>query len=1340
MAPFSFCHPTLSGTLINIGRNFFAGTEKYVQQAQGRGFFGEIDEISLWNKTLSAQEVSDMYTTKLRGDEYGLLTYYDMNDGSGTVAKNLAFTGSAYDLHLGQGVRAHVYLDATSNSIYELTVPTFAPSHIPLTVDQSDGTSFHPRIIMSIPHANVSTLLTFNLTGHSDVSYIEIFNAPTYGTLYQSADGITQGTIISSFPAQLDGPYLFYKVPSSPLWDADFDGFDEFHYHLFDVSDTLLTDGIINCIPNLVPYSTNKTLTAQSGLTLFTSPATIDSRGGKLKWRTISVPEHGNIYQTAADGSLSTEVAVGDYLTHHGGFFGYQPPTIGGGAGLDNFVYIAEDEDGVQSAPYAFIFNVNPFNFKPDTVDQEIGVDENDRIYINLESIDKDGQLVATSISKLPSHGKLFIANPDDTLGAEITKVANPYDGVTVKSSYANAVTGISSFWGDGQSYDYTPWEILGKQDVTKYGDSPRTWCPLTLTGDDKFENFSMNGLNFSWNPATAYTKFGYTEYIELAFDHEVYAFSVEVGMCRGMGSLVNVKAKSPEGWKSLWSQPASTQILQTAAATKSYYTYQISLCETTYKTNSLRLEYNTRDVGDWAETDYVYFVGTTDLRPAVFEWNHTRVVYIPDKNYFGADTFEFLANDCPFSGLRDSNPGTVNITVRKIDVPPICEPVQSTATLGKDIYIHLQNSSEEVNGGVITKYSILTLPKYGKLYSVDDEFEITDVPTNVSGGTLRFNTDYWQWEGSVKITFVYTVYAVLASSENSTVSIELHIPATENAAIAWIMLLVLLFLTVPAYPLLMTRHNTYPLRTTSYVLNMVATTGALLFANIPLQLIAFSDYPCWFYYFSYMLAPPIFATPILVGLYRHHYIYQLNKLKRRIAKADKASSISTRFGEPHHRHRGPTSEDLESVAYFRKLTSEGRLLILTVIGCLIPFILAFALMPAADGTFGYTYCHMGNVVQVCFLVYWLLYTGAIAAGLYFVRNDHELTGFRRHIFYTGLTALFVGLLYLIVYGVMPPSARYASFGLLFVIIPCVYQFLAISRPAVQTFPLLRKPTKSREEEGGEPLSEVIITSKGFAWYLEFTMAEFSQESPLAWKAIQNFKSKTSYEAMRDIFTKYFAEGSPLLVNLAASSLRELRVVVERTTQQTPMNQLQTIYDVVQMELMELMQQDSYMRFIASDYYQRYKRNEAVPRSDQHTTTSSNPKDDYESIAPFAKPGLNFGGVKSSSPDTSTHEHDPLATSSGGESKIEVSSIGDRESMDRRDTQDKLTIQISGLSRPESPNGGSSTPSASSIAEPSALFGVEMTSRASDAHPDRHETVLEEPDVEDSDQDQGQVL
>eukprot|EP00456_Euglypha_rotunda_P015387 TRINITY_DN1493_c0_g1_i2.p1 TRINITY_DN1493_c0_g1~~TRINITY_DN1493_c0_g1_i2.p1 ORF type:complete len:1331 (+),score=180.38 TRINITY_DN1493_c0_g1_i2:572-3994(+) len=1096
MAPFSFCHPTLSGTLINIGRNFFAGTEKYVQQAQGRGFFGEIDEISLWNKTLSAQEVSDMYTTKLRGDEYGLLTYYDMNDGSGTVAKNLAFTGSAYDLHLGQGVRAHVYLDATSNSIYELTVPTFAPSHIPLTVDQSDGTSFHPRIIMSIPHANVSTLLTFNLTGHSDVSYIEIFNAPTYGTLYQSADGITQGTIISSFPAQLDGPYLFYKVPSSPLWDADFDGFDEFHYHLFDVSDTLLTDGIINCIPNLVPYSTNKTLTAQSGLTLFTSPATIDSRGGKLKWRTISVPEHGNIYQTAADGSLSTEVAVGDYLTHHGGFFGYQPPTIGGGAGLDNFVYIAEDEDGVQSAPYAFIFNVNPFNFKPDTVDQEIGVDENDRIYINLESIDKDGQLVATSISKLPSHGKLFIANPDDTLGAEITKVANPYDGVTVKSSYANAVTGISSFWGDGQSYDYTPWEILGKQDVTKYGDSPRTWCPLTLTGDDKFENFSMNGLNFSWNPATAYTKFGYTEYIELAFDHEVYAFSVEVGMCRGM-------------------------------------------------------------------------------------------------------------------------------------------------------------------------------------------FEITDVPTNVSGGTLRFNTDYWQWEGSVKITFVYTVYAVLASSENSTVSIELHIPATENAAIAWIMLLVLLFLTVPAYPLLMTRHNTYPLRTTSYVLNMVATTGALLFANIPLQLIAFSDYPCWFYYFSYMLAPPIFATPILVGLYRHHYIYQLNKLKRRIAKADKASSISTRFGEPHHRHRGPTSEDLESVAYFRKLTSEGRLLILTVIGCLIPFILAFALMPAADGTFGYTYCHMGNVVQVCFLVYWLLYTGAIAAGLYFVRNDHELTGFRRHIFYTGLTALFVGLLYLIVYGVMPPSARYASFGLLFVIIPCVYQFLAISRPAVQTFPLLRKPTKSREEEGGEPLSEVIITSKGFAWYLEFTMAEFSQESPLAWKAIQNFKSKTSYEAMRDIFTKYFAEGSPLLVNLAASSLRELRVVVERTTQQTPMNQLQTIYDVVQMELMELMQQDSYMRFIASDYYQRYKRNEAVPRSDQHTTTSSNPKDDYESIAPFAKPGLNFGGVKSSSPDTSTHEHDPLATSSGGESKIEVSSIGDRESMDRRDTQDKLTIQISGLSRPE---------------------------------------------------------
>jgi hypothetical protein len=303
---------------------------------------------------------------------------------------------------------------------------------------------------------------------------------------------------------------------------------------------------------------------------------------------------------------------------------------------------------------------------------------------------------------------------------------------------------------------------------------------------------------------------------------------------------------------------------------------------------------------------------------------------------------------------------------------------------------------------------------------------------------------------------------------------------------------------------------------------------------------------------------------------------------------------------------------------------------------------------------------------------------------------------------------------------------------------------LAITRPAIQTFPFLRRSTKSTQEEGGEPLSEVIITQSGFAWYLEFTMAEFSQESPLAWKAISNFKSKTSYDGMREIYAKYFVESAPLLVNLSSGSLRELRALIERTTSDTPMQQLQSIYDIVQMELLELMQQDSYMRFISSDYYQKYKRHEPVPHADPYTSVSagSPPKDDLE-IPSFSKP---LGKIVSS-PESS--QHDPLAVSGSGGGSKETSRVG-RDSIESKKGDEKLNITIPNLhSRPDSPDrdrGGSRTPSTSALNEPSFLGShVEMTGRQSfaEAH-DRHETVVEETEavVEETedDADQGKVL
>ncbi len=74
----------------------------------GRVFDGRLDEIRIWNVGRSKNEISDNYTTELKGDETGLVAYYNLNEGDGITISNLVqattdtngsldgFTGSNY--------------------------------------------------------------------------------------------------------------------------------------------------------------------------------------------------------------------------------------------------------------------------------------------------------------------------------------------------------------------------------------------------------------------------------------------------------------------------------------------------------------------------------------------------------------------------------------------------------------------------------------------------------------------------------------------------------------------------------------------------------------------------------------------------------------------------------------------------------------------------------------------------------------------------------------------------------------------------------------------------------------------------------------------------------------------------------------------------------------------------------------------------------------------------------------------------------------------------------------------------------------------------------------------
>ena len=80
------------GDIASGATSYAAGTPLVLQMGgiinnstQNWTFEGQIDEVQIWNRALSAEEVSKGMNQVLAGDEAGLAAYYQMSDGSGAM-------------------------------------------------------------------------------------------------------------------------------------------------------------------------------------------------------------------------------------------------------------------------------------------------------------------------------------------------------------------------------------------------------------------------------------------------------------------------------------------------------------------------------------------------------------------------------------------------------------------------------------------------------------------------------------------------------------------------------------------------------------------------------------------------------------------------------------------------------------------------------------------------------------------------------------------------------------------------------------------------------------------------------------------------------------------------------------------------------------------------------------------------------------------------------------------------------------------------------------------------------------------------------------------------------
>ena len=98
-----------------------------------------------------------------------------------------------------------------------------------------------------------------------------------------------------------------------------------------------------------------------------------------------------------------------------------------------------------------------------------------------------------------------------------------------------------------------------------------------------------------------------------------------------------------------------------------------------------------------------------SEIQPAALRTGINTVVYVPDADAYGSDSFAFVATDCPGSMLRDSEPSIITIAIAAVNDAPVA--IEQTVTLPVDtsLSLLLLSASDVDDAGL--NYTITRLP-----------------------------------------------------------------------------------------------------------------------------------------------------------------------------------------------------------------------------------------------------------------------------------------------------------------------------------------------------------------------------------------------------------------------------------------------------------------------------------------------------------------------------------------------------------------------------------------------------------------------------------------------------
>ena len=267
-------------------------------------------------------------------------------------------------------------------------------------------------------------------------------------------------------------------------------------------------------------------------------------------------------------------------------------------------------------------------------------------VKIKLPVMDVDNATTTISVVSLPATGTLYQVDSNGGVGRPISLTQS--SGERLEQYVSGVVRFSSQFTATRFSVSQVigPPNALLDKELGTY-DNTLTWAHSQGTNCKRSNESTAPDIFFS-------------EYLEVEFEKSVFVEEVLIYEINTLGSIVRIKAWDRNQYHTLWTGEVW------GGPSSSNREFLPHICQSTFKTNRIRLELDTCNSTGWNNYDAILLTGLTEMPLSTVESNSGEVFVQSFDS--GEDSFSYLANDCPYHRSTRSKPVVAYINAKSED------------------------------------------------------------------------------------------------------------------------------------------------------------------------------------------------------------------------------------------------------------------------------------------------------------------------------------------------------------------------------------------------------------------------------------------------------------------------------------------------------------------------------------------------------------------------------------------------------------------------------------------------------------------------------------------------